>query len=714
MTKRGKGIVIHILFFLTLAIIATNVFLVTVPGYHVYTRENLKNHTENLNYSEDIIFARRGNIYDKNGVLFATDTQSYNLIAYLSTSRMNGKKPAHIVDKEATANQLAPILNMEAKVILTYLNRDLYQTEFGVKSRNLTLSQKRAIEALKLPGIGFVNSFTRAYPKGNLASNLLGLARYNETNYKTEGQFGIELLFDDLLQGENGTRVAQKDKYGYIIDQDTVTLEPAKNGNDVYLTLDQTMQETLEASFKLTERDVNSDYAFGAIMEIKTGKVLAIGQSPALDVKNPIDNYLNYPLSTAFEPGSTMKAFSYAAYIDQGLYDEQRKVPTAVFYVGSDNGKLYQSKTPTRHGRVYNASRRNYGLKGLDESFPLSLNVVTSMMVDEMGADVYLQYLKNFGFLSPINTDRFSDPAGTIAYKYPIEQVNTSFGQAITVSTLQMLQAYSAIVSDGTMVKPYFVDYIKNSDTNELVYEGKTTIVGNPIKPSTAKKMQQLMYDVIHGPYYYANYGTKNVDIIAKTGTAQIADPNGGYSNEKTLHNLVMALPAEDPQYLALYAYVTKGGVARIHDTREAHRNIVDAITVRYLRKNHNDDEINENHQIREVTIPQLVNHSFNYVNQKIEGLDLKLIKIGKGDQVLAQLPVGNTTMLNNEAVFLKMSKNNLTMINLSGMTRKEVQNFAKLANLQLTIEGEGVVHSQSIPRDQVIKENEVLHVVLK
>lgn len=714
MNKRGKGLIINLLFFITLALIASNVFLVTVPGYHVYTKENLKTYTQNLNYSEDTIFARRGNIYDNDGTLLATDTQSYNLVAYLSNTRMDGKKPAYVVDKENTANELSTILDMSPKEILAYLNRNLYQTEFGTKSRNLTLNQKRAIENLKLPGIGFINSFSRAYPKGNLASNLLGLASYDEQAYKTLGKFGVELLFDAELKGENGTRVAQKDKYGYIIDQATVTIDPAIHGNDIYLTIDQTLQETLEASFKLTQRDVASEVAFGIVMEAKTGKVLAVGQSPALDLKNPIDNYLNYPLLTTFEPGSTMKAFSYSAYIDQGFYDETRKVPTRVFYVGSDNGKLFQSKVPTRHGRVTNANQRDWGLRSLDESFPLSLNTVTSMMVAEMGADSYLDYLKNFGFLTPVNTNRFLDPAGTIAYKYPLEQINTSFGQAITVSALQLLQGYSAIVTDGTMVKPYFVDKIVDPSTKETIYTGSTTIVGNPIKESTAKKMQQLMRDVIAGPYYYHNYGTENVDIIAKTGTAQVADPKGGYSKDKTLHNIVMALPAEDPQFLIFYGYITKAGVARLNDTREAHRNIVDAITVRYLRHQQQDDKVDHNNEIREIVLPQLINHTFNYAKSKMEDLNVKLVKLGQGDQIIAQLPLGDTTMFNNETVFLKMDNQPLTMIDLTGLTRKEVTNFARLANISLTIEGEGVVKSQSIKVNQEIKENDTLHIVLK
>lgn len=714
MNKRRKGLIIIVLFFLTLAIITTNVFLVSVPGVHIYTQENLKAYTENLNYVEDIIYSRRGNIYDNNGSVLATDTQSYNLIAYLSTSRMNGNRPAHVVDKTDTASKLAPILQMDAQEVLAYLNKDLYQTEFGTKGRNLTLNQKRAIENLKLPGLGFVNSFTRVYPKGNLASNLLGLATYHDESKITIGRSGVESLYNDLLAGTNGTQIAQKDKYGFIIDQDTVTIEAADDGNDVYLTIDQSMQESLEASFKISEEDVGATLAFGAIMEIKTGKILAIGQSPALDLKNPTDNYYNYAVQGSFEPGSTMKAFSYAAYIDQGLYDEERLVDTRVFYVGSDNGVLYQSDVPTRHGTVTNAASRDYGKRTLDWSFPMSLNVVTSMMVDEMGADSYLQYLKDFGFLSPVDTDRLENPAGSIAYKYPLEQINTSFGQAVTVSTLQMLQAYSAILSDGTMVKPYIIDHIIDPETQELVYEGQTTIVGNPIKPTTAKKMQELMYDLIHGPYHYGNYATGNVEIMAKTGTAQVAMASGQYSKDETFHNVLIGLPAENPQYMFFYGYMAPSGNARAYDTREAHRNLVDAITIRYLRNQNQDDQKDHNNDIREILLPQLTNHTMNYVNQKVEDLDLNIVKIGHGDQVLAQLPLGNTTMLNNQVVFIKMAQADLTMINLQAMSRKDVSNFAQLTGLELEIEGQGSVTAQSIEVGQPIQAGDRLKVILE
>ena len=714
MNKRRKGFSILFLFFITLAVITTNVFLVSVPGFHIYTQENLKAYTENLNYVEDLIFSRRGNIYDQNGSVLATDTQSYNLIAYLSTTRMNGNRPAHVVDKEDTANKLAPILKMDASEILSFLNKNLYQTELGTKGRNLNLNQKRAIENLQLPGLGFVNSFARIYPKGNLASNLLGLATYDDTTRKTIGVSGVESLYNDLLTGENGTQVAQKDKYGYIIDQDTVTIEEAINGNDVYLTIDQSMQETLEASFKISEEEVGATLAFGAIMEIKTGKILAIGQSPALDLKNPTDNYYNYALQGSFEPGSTMKAFSYAAYIDQGLYDEERLIDTSAYYVGSDNGVLIRSTVPTRHGTVYNANKRDYGLRGFDYSFPMSLNVVTSTMVEEMGADTYLEYLKNFGFLSAVDTDRLDNPKGSIAYTYPLEQANTSFGQAITVSTLQMLQAYSAILSDGTMVKPYVIDQIVNPETKEVVYEGQTTITGNPIKAETAKKMQELMYSVIYGPYYYQNYSTENVEIMAKTGTAQVALQEGGYSKDETFHNIMAGLPADNPQYMFFYGYMAPSGNSREYDTREAHRNIVDGITVRYLRNQNQNEDPQHNNEIREVLLPQLTNHTTNYIQQKVDGLDLNIVKIGHGDQVLAQLPLGNTTMLNNQVVFLKMTQKDINMINLTTMSRKDVSNFAQLVGLELEIEGNGLVREQSIAEGEPIQAGDRLKVVLE
>ena len=218
------------------------------------------------------------------------------------------------------------------------------------------------------------------------------------------------------------------------------------------------------------------------------------------------------------------------------------------FHVGTDaNGKIIRSETPTRYGTITNFDRKDWGIITYEEAFIRSSNTGTAKLVTDMGKDIFYDYVQAFGFTTPVQPDRFLDTAGSIAYTYPIEVINTSFGQGVTVSVVQMLQAYSAILGDGSMIKPHFIDKIVD-ENNEVVYQSETEIVGNPIRPDTAKQVQNLMYGVVHNEQGSARrYNLDSVDIIAKTGTAQVVE-DGKYSSENVISSVVIGFPYEDPQ----------------------------------------------------------------------------------------------------------------------------------------------------------------------
>ena len=164
--------------------------------------------------------AKRGNIYSKDGEVLAQNVSAYKLIAYLDPKRTtNKKKPQHVVDKEKTAEALAPILNMEKDEVLKYLNKEnVYQTEFGSKGKNLTELVKKQIEDLNLPGLDFIESFKRYYPKGTFASYTIGYAKTTDEETGKEnivGEMGIEKSYESVLKGENGYIKYQKDLKGY-------------------------------------------------------------------------------------------------------------------------------------------------------------------------------------------------------------------------------------------------------------------------------------------------------------------------------------------------------------------------------------------------------------------------------------------------------------------------------------------------------------------
>ena len=184
---------------------------------------NLKKLAAQRTTKTEILTAKRGTIYSNDNEVLAQSVTSYKLIAYLSEKRTeNKKKPQHVVDKEKTAKELAPILEMDEAEILKYLSKEnVYQTEFGSKGKNLTELTKNKIDALNLPGLDFVESYKRYYPKGNFLSYTLGYAKNVTTVEEGEekdtivGEMGLELYYDKILKGETGYVTYQKDLKGY-------------------------------------------------------------------------------------------------------------------------------------------------------------------------------------------------------------------------------------------------------------------------------------------------------------------------------------------------------------------------------------------------------------------------------------------------------------------------------------------------------------------
>ena len=511
-------------------IISTNVFLVSVKKEHFLSGTDLSVYADNQNIVTETEQALRGEIRDRNGNIIAQDNKTYNIVCILDSSRPSvGDDVAYVKDKEHTAEVLSSILKMDKQKILDYLSQDKYQTELGLGGRNLSKSVKDEIEATDLTGIEFTDSIQRVYPNNVFASNLIGYAQSDE-NGNTVGKMGLELYLDSYLRGTDGSKTYQVDKDGYVLPGMKEEVVSSVNGNNVYLTLDSGIQSTLEQSFEITKETFNASRAWGGAMEIKTGKVIAWGQTPSYN-PNTLDNiedYTNIGAQTPYEPGSTLKTFTWAAAINEGVYDGNALADGNEFCFTSDsNNNPVQTYSEDNYGCIYNARKKKYGQIDLDHGLIYSLNTVAATIQTQyITPETHLEYLKKFGFFSNVNTDGLPESSGLLNFTWPADKLSLSYGQGSTVTMLQLFQAYSAIFSDGTMVKPYFVDSIVDSyDNSNVIYKAETTTVGNPITSDTAKQVQSIMYRVVNDEDGSARfYQIPECKIIAKTGTTQVAD----------------------------------------------------------------------------------------------------------------------------------------------------------------------------------------------
>lgn len=710
-------------------ILIFNVSYITLFGHHLRSNTDIIGMMDGNLDGEQVIQAKRGNIRDRNGSIIASDQETYIIKAVLYEGRSGDY--AYVKDKEFTAKALAPYLNMSEEEIMSYLDlqqQGVYETLFGEKGKNLSIETKEAIEAIEytpdpekktpgLPGIEFEKTTSRVYTPNKFASNLLGFANYSETEHRIVGQLGIEAYLDEQLKGEDGLLVYQKDAIGYSLPGTEKIEKNAVNGNDVYLTINKEVQSALESALQSTLDENSATLAWGVVMEVKTGKILAYGGYPTFDLnKRDIESYLDIPSMYNFEPGSVMKPFTYAAAIDSGVYKAEDTVYTGRYCIGYDaNGQIYRQGGPcSEFGNINDANRDGWGTISFDEGLIRSSNTcIATLLVDYLNQDVFVDYLNKLGFFKPVGVEGMTnyEEAGWLNDGAEQDILSTGFGQSSAVTTLQLMQAYTALFNDGNMVKPYYIDKIVNPNTNEVVYQGKTRYVysdaeGNSIpvfKQSTIDKIQSLMVEVINNDEIGTGtkYRVDGINMMGKTGTGEIAI-DGRYG-EMFTSSIMAAAPYEDPEIMMYYAFISPYTIGYNADFFK------NVFTVAYntmnLGKPSTQIETADTsyEQWQSYEMPTLKNHTMQYVNWKLDEMDINRVIIGDGATAIDQYPTMGQIAHSKQNVFIKSDGTNYTMPNMMGWTLKDVQIYAQLLGIPITIEGRGCVAEQNIEPDNAI-----------
>ena len=663
---------------------------------------NLQAMSASITTVEKTLLANRGEIFDVNGEKLATTVNSYNVIAYLDSSRTTDPdNPRHIVDKEATAKALAPLLEMSEERILELLNKDLYQTQLGPGGNDITEVLKNAIEALELPGIDFEsNSKKRYYRNSTFASYIIGYAKKNAEN-ELVGELGIEGYFNDVLSGTNGyTKYLKYTSSNYQIPNTPEDTFPAVDGSDIYLTIDFDIQKLAENAVSTMANEYNTEWAIFTVMDANTGAIVASATSPNFDPNdtNTITSYMNPLVSYQYEPGSVMKIFSFAAAIEEGLYDGDEIYKSGSIQVDKDT-------------IVNDAERGGWGEITFDTGFANSSNVAATIlafrMLDE--ADKKLpDYYVDLGFGKQTGIELANEAIGDIEVVYRSELSNASFGQGISVTPIQMLQALSSMTNDGNIIKPYIVDKIVDSQGN-VTYEGKREVINNVYSSSTIEEMYELMHKVISEGTGKA-YSDAKVSLMGKTGTAQIASKSGGYMTGEydTIRSFAGIFPEENPEYIVYVAARHFEGTS----TRFA-RVVTTAIDeiAKYAKLT---KDSSENDLSKVYNIDNYLSKDINNVTSILENIAIDKIVIGNGKYIINQYPLNGGVVLEGGKLFLVTNSNEITMPNLTNWSLNDVKTYANLIGITLEYNGYGYVTSQSIAAGTIIDLNQTLNILLE
>ena len=659
---------------------------------------------KNRNINEEIIMPDRGTIYDSKGNPLAQDVSSYTLIAYLEPSRSeNSEKLRHVKDKEATALALSEHIDTSYERILEILNKDAYQVEFGIGGKNLSQLEMEAIKELDLPGIDFIKSTKRYYPNGDFASYLLGYTKNKEDengNVWITGELGIEGYYNENLTGKSGYLTYEKDGRGNKIANSNEYKEDAVNGADINLTIDNSVQLFVENAVKDAQKKSEAEWIVMGVMSAKTGEILAYTSTPSFDpnIRN-LTNYMDPLVSYAYEPGSTMKTFSYMCAIESGKYNGND-----TFKSGSKTYVSELDKNDTVTIKDWN--NKGWGTITFDYGYAMSSNIGVATLMEEVITKKELSecYTK-YGFGKKTGITLNKELSGDIKFTYDVEAATAAYGQGITITPIQMLQALTAVSNDGIMLKPYIVSSVVSSD-GDIIEKYDREEIGRVASSDTIKKIKELMKSVIvsdsnrgtGAAYYMEGY-----DLIGKTGTASIYDYESGKylaGNSDYIYSFSGLYPGEDPELIVYMA------VKKPKDSRNYVAPAVKDIIVN-LSKYYNIDS--ESKVEKGYRLGNYINKVTTSVQSELKENGLNVILLGNGNKIISQYPESSSNLYKGDKVVLLTNSYNLEMIDFNGMSYKDANNILKLMGVEYKLEGYGYVYEQNIPKGSKIDKEVIL-----
>ncbi|MEW5895132.1 MAG: penicillin-binding protein 2 [Candidatus Omnitrophota bacterium] len=463
---------------------------------------------------------QRGIIYDRNSRPLALNLTVYSL--YLNPRQMSSEA------KSRALKDLPPLLGLKPSFLKERMGRNKY---FVWIKRKLEFETMQAVKELNIPGLGFLKETRRHYPNNELASHLLGFVGVDNN-----GLEGLELQFDRYLKGHEGWARILRDARQRDLLMDTGFI-PAKDGFDLVLTIDETIQFMAEQVLDEAFKKHHAESATIILMNPKTGEILALANRPTYNLNDvfgsDVSSRTNRGIAHTYEPGSVFKIVAASAALEEEIFSEND-----IIFCENGSYKVGNHILHDHHGQG------NLTFAGVIEQ---SSNIGTTKIAQRMGAETFYQYAKRFRFGELTGIDLRGEVGGSL--KDPSRWSKTTIGampigHEVAVTPLQMLGAISAIANDGVYMKPFVVKYIKDNH-DELIKVFEPEALDRIMSPSTARRVSSILTGAVEcGTGKRAQI--KGVLVAGKTGTAQKI-VNGKYSHNKYFASFIGFAPADDP-----------------------------------------------------------------------------------------------------------------------------------------------------------------------
>lgn len=478
---------------------------------------------------------KRGTIYDRNGAELAVSVEVESVYANPRSMRREH------VDLEAAALRLSTILGVDRERILQRMSTDRY---FAWIERQVTPEEAEAVRALRIPGIELTREARRFYPNHDLAAHLLGFA-----NIDGLGIEGLELSMEERLRGSSASVEATVDRRGRVVFSDSLLDHRSAQGDDVFLTIDKTIQHTAERELALAVRTFEAQAGSVVVMDPSTGEILALANYPTFDPNSPgrapASARRNRAVTDRFEPGSTIKTFTVAAALAAGAIRANERINCA----GDErpNRLVIDSEGHT----IGDALGHQFGIMSPAEILAHSSNIGAARIGIALGRERLYRGLRRFGFGEPTGLPLPGETGGILRHHrrwYDMDLATISFGQGLSVTAVQVAAAMSAIANGGRLMEPTLVRRV--IDARGEILEEATPRTRRVVVPrGTARVVADMLTGVTGEEGTGLEAAIDGFLVAGKTGTAQKADDRrGGYEAGLYTASFVGFAPADAPR----------------------------------------------------------------------------------------------------------------------------------------------------------------------
>lgn len=492
--------------------------------------------------SEQAIDARRGTIYDHEGIELAMTIDGWNVVV----------DPTLLDDPAGAAAILAPYADASwedlSETLVSGQREGRRYAEIAMRVDTAGKDEIRAIvDEHGIPGVFYRDQPLRVYPAGSVAAQVIGLTRYDDGG----GIEGLERTFDSELQGESGRLIVERDPSGRVIPQGQVVLEPATPGSDVISTLDREIQFVAEQGLRKAIQTTGAIGGSVVVMDPTTGGILAMASWPGLDLNDrsqvTAEVLRNRAVADIYEPGSTLKTITVAAAIEEGIVTPATQIDTP--------------STVTVGDFEYEDHGRNPAWMSVSDVVKRSSNVGTIEIQRRLGNDKHYDYLTAFGLGAPSGLDVAGERHGQLD---PTGQwtrtsgSSISIGYAVGTTPLQMAAVYAAIANDGVWIEPHLVREVIQADGQRILTKPRTRAVVSPETAATMRTMLGRVVETEDGTGRRAQMS--DYTSGGKTGTSQKFDVEAGQYSDDTMASFIGMAPLDDPRLVVVVVLDTPRG----------------------------------------------------------------------------------------------------------------------------------------------------------